>query len=63
MNRSTLLNFPKRALALVLTAALLVPSALASAGTSRLSTEQTLADGLIYRNTVSEHSTAGRLES
>ena len=63
MNRSTLLNFPKRALALVLTAALLVPAALASAGTSRLSTEQTLADGLIYRNTVSEHSTAGRLES
>lgn len=63
MNRSAILNFPKRALALVLTAALLIPSAAATAGTSRLSTEQVLADGLIYRNTISEHASAGRQES
>ena len=63
MNRSTLKSLPKQALALILTAALLIPSALADAGTSRLSTEQTLVDGLTYRNTITEHSTAGRVES
>lgn len=63
MNRFTLRSLPRRAAALVLTAALLIPSAFASAGTTRLTTQQTLADGLIYRNTISEHPSAGRLES
>ena len=63
MNRSIPLNLPKRVLALALSAALLTPSALASAGTSRLITEQSLADGLIYRNLVTEHPSAGRIES
>ena len=63
MNRSTIPNLPKRVLALVLAAALLTPSALASAGTAQINTAQTLADGLVYRNTVSNHSSAGRMES
>ena len=63
MNRSTIPNLPKRVLALVLAAALLTPSAFASAGTAQINTAQTLADGLVYRNTVSNHSSAGRMES
>ena len=47
----------------MLTAALLVPSAFASAGTTRLSTSRTLADGLTYINTISEHPSSGRIES
>ena len=38
MNRSTIPNLPKRVLALVLAAALLTPSALASAGTAQINT-------------------------
>lgn len=56
-------DLSKRAAALVLTAALLVPSAFASAGTTRLSTSRTLADGLTYINTISEHPSSGRIES
>ena len=63
MNRFTIQSFPRRALALVLTAALLVPTALATAGTAQLNTTQVLADGLTYRNTISNHSSAGRMES
>ena len=63
MNRSTIPNLPKRVLALVLAAALLTPSAFASAGTAQINTAQTLANGLVYRNTVSNHSSAGRMES
>lgn len=63
MNRSTILNLPKRILALVLVVVLLIPPAFASAGSTQLSTTQTLADGLVYRNTVSNHSSAGRMES
>ena len=63
MNRSAIPKLPKRVLALVLAAALLTPSAFASAGTAQINTAQTLADGLVYRNTVSNHSSAGRMES
>ena len=63
MNRSTILNLPKRILALVLVVVLLIPPAFAFAGSTQLSTTQTLADGLVYRNTVSNHSSAGRMES
>ena len=48
MKYPNLHDLSKRAAALVLTAALLVPSAFASAGTTRLSTSRTLADGLTY---------------
>ena len=50
MNRSAIPKLPKRVLALVLAAALLTPSAFASAGTAQINTAQTLADGLVYRN-------------
>ena len=63
MKRSALQNLSRRVLSLVLAAALLVPTAFATAGDSQLSTAQTLADGLVYRNTVSNHSSAGREES
>ena len=63
MIRSTIQALPRRALALVLAAALLTPTALASAGTTRLHTSQVLADGLTYENTISNHDGAGRMES
>ena len=63
MNRSAIRNLPKRALALTLAAALLCPAASANAGSTQLDTAQELADGLTYRNTVSNHSAAGRMES
>ena len=63
MNRSTLCRLPQRVLSLVLAAALLTPPALASAGNTQLSTAQELADGLTYRNTISEHTSASRVES
>lgn len=63
MKYPNLHDLSKRAAALVLTAALLVPSAFASAGTTRLSTSRTLADGLTYINTISEHPSSGRIES
>ncbi|HIT31784.1 MAG TPA: S-layer homology domain-containing protein [Candidatus Enterenecus stercoripullorum] len=63
MNRNTIQRLSRRALALVLAAALLFPTAFAAAGTPQLTTTQTLADGLTYRNTVSSHSSAGRVES
>lgn len=52
----------RRVSALMLAASLCIPPVFASAGTTRIQTEQTLTDGLTYFNTVSEHST-GRVES
>ena len=53
----------RRLLALVLAAALLVPAAFASAGQAQITTTQTIADGLTYQNTVTDHPDAGRVES
>lgn len=56
-------SLSKRAAAVILAAALALPSAYASAGTTCLRTTQTLTDGLSYVNTVTQHSSAGRVES
>ena len=64
MNRiTTFQRLPRRALALALAAALLIPAAFADAGTPQLTTTRTLADGVTYRNTVTSHASAGRVES
>lgn len=56
-------SLSKRAAAVILAAALALPTVYASAGTRWLTTTQTLADGLSYVNTITEHSSAGRVES
>ena len=56
-------SLAKRAAAVLLAAALAIPTAYASAGTRWLTTTQTLADGLTYVNTITQHSSAGRVES
>lgn len=56
-------SLSKRAAAVLLAVAMALPSAYASAGTRQLSTSQTLTDGLTYVNTVTQHSSAGRVES
>lgn len=56
-------SLAKRAAAVLLAAALAIPTVYASAGTRWLTTTQTLADGLTYVNTITEHSSAGRVES
>lgn len=53
----------KRVAALVLAASLMIPAVSASAGTKRLTTTRTLAEGLTYVNTITDHSSAGRVES
>lgn len=64
MNRiTTFQHLYRRALALALAAALLIPAAFADAGTPQLTTTRTLADGVTYRNTVTSHASAGRVES
>ena len=65
MNRNAFRRLPHRTLALALAMALLVPAGLparADAGTPRITTTRALADGLTYRNTVSEHPSSGRVE-
>ena len=62
MNRNTFRRLSRRALALVLAAAMLIPAAFATAGAPQLTTTQTLASGLTYRNTISDHDSAGRVE-
>ena len=62
MNRNTFRRLSRRALGLVLAAAMLIPAAFATAGTPQLTTTQTLANGLTYRNTISDHDSAGRVE-
>ncbi len=52
----------RRALALTAAAALAIPAAYATAGTTKIQTSQTLTEGFTYVNTVSDHS-AGRMES
>ena len=59
---TTFQRLSRRALALTLAAALLIPAAFATAGTPQLTTTQALADGLTYRNTVTSHTSAGRVE-
>lgn len=56
-------SLSKRAAAVILAAALALPTAYASAGTRWLTTTQTLTDGLTYVNTITQHSSAGRVES
>lgn len=56
-------SLSKRAAAVILAAALALPTAYASAGTRWLTTTQTLTDGLSYVNTITQHSSAGRVES
>ena len=56
-------SWSKRVAAVVLAAALAIPTAYASAGTRWLTTTQTLTDGLTYVNTITQHSSAGRVES
>ena len=63
MNRNTFPRLARRLTALVLAAALLIPAAFATAGDTRLTTTQALTNQLTYRNTISEHSSAGRMES
>ncbi|HJH62763.1 MAG TPA: phosphodiester glycosidase family protein [Firmicutes bacterium] len=63
MNRNTFPRLARRLTALVLAAALLIPTAFATAGDPQLSTTQALTDQLTYRNTISEHPSAGRVES
>ena len=46
MNRNTFRRLSRRALGLVLAAAMLIPAAFATAGTPQLTTTQTLANGL-----------------
>lgn len=63
MKRNRLYRLSRRLTALVLAAALLFPTAFAHAGQGQLTTTQSLAQGLTYRNTVSSHPSAGRVES
>lgn len=56
-------SLSKRAAAVILAAVLALPTAYASAGTRWLTTTQTLTDGLSYVNTITQHSSAGRVES
>lgn len=56
-------SLSKRAAAVLLAAALALPTAYASAGTRWLTSSQTLTDGLTYVNTITQHSSAGRVES
>ena len=56
-------SMAKRAAAVLLAAALALPTAYASAGTRWLTSSQTLTDGLTYVNTITQHSSAGRVES
>lgn len=63
MKRLTLRSLSRRTLALALVLALLVPAAFANAGTPKIRTRRTLADGLDYINTVYESDTGSRVES
>jgi len=53
----------RRLAALALAAALALPTAYASAGETKLQTNQTITDGLTYTNTISLHPESGRTES
>jgi len=63
MKKLTYPSLSRRALALVLALALLLPSVFANAGTPKIRTRRTLAQGLDYINTVYESETGSRVES
>ncbi len=62
MKKTTFSSLLRRTAALVLSAALLIPTVYADAGAKRLKTDQTLLPGLVYHNTITEHETR-RVES
>ena len=63
MKHPSYLPFLRRLTALVLTAALTIPSAFATAGKQELTTVRSIADGLEFINTITTHPQAGRVES
>ena len=63
MKHPSYLPFLRRLTALVLTAALTIPSAFATAGKHELTTVRSIADGLEFINTITTHPQAGRVES
>lgn len=63
MNGQTTFRLPRRLTALVLAVLLALPTVYATAGEEKLQTTRTLTDGLDYINTITNHATAGRVES
>ncbi len=63
MKRSNFKQLSRRAAALTLAVVMAIPTAFATAGTKKLTTTQSITDGLTYTNTITDHSSAGRVES
>lgn len=63
MKHTSISQLCKRAAALALAAVIALPTVYATAGEQRLTTTRTVVEGLDYVDTITEHASAGRVES